>query len=54
MLDFAKGRQIGIFKTLQKFNCTTTHFTDIPYMLNNGYMNPNNNFESIKDEEAPY
>ena len=54
MLDFAKGRQIGIFRTLQKFNCTTTHFTDIPYMLNDGYMNPNYNFESIKDEEAPY
>lgn len=54
MLDFAKGRQIGIFKTLQKFNCTTTHFTDVPYMLNDGYVNPNNNFEEIKEEEAPY
>lgn len=54
MLDFAKGRQIGIFKTLQKFNCTTTHFTDVPYMLNDGYVNPNNSFEEIKEEEAPY
>ena len=54
MLDFAKGRQIGVFRTLVKFKGETTHFTDISAMEYINSMNPNTNFEAMKDEEAPY
>ena len=51
LIDVAKGRNIGVFKYLVKFNQETTKFTDIDEVQNNVEMS---NYYERQDEEAPF